>query len=807
MTIDTYIQKMTLAEKAALLQGKSNWTTWNIPRLGIPSIFLSDGPHGLRKQAGAEDHLGLNESVPATCFPTAATMANSWDPELGQELGRALGQEAAANDVHVVLGPGLNMKRSPLCGRNFEYFSEDPYLAGKMAAAYIRGIQENGVGACPKHFAVNSQELRRMSVDAVVDERTLREIYLTGFEIAVKEGNPKSIMTSYNSVNGTYSNENSHLLRDILRGEWGFGGFVMTDWGGSNDHVEGVRAGSSLEMPYPGPDSALTLMKAVQDGKIAESVLDDRIRELLTVVFDTNEAVIHAAKIYDRHGHHRLAEKCAAQSIVLLENDGILPLQPNATVTVIGDFAEKSRYQGAGSSLVNPNMLTNLLDWLPQATLKVAEYVPGYRRGQTDVDAQLLTQAVEAARKAQTVLLCIGLDETAESEGADREYMELPKQQQALLDAVCKANPNVVLMLSGGSPFVLPKGGYRAVLHGYLGGQAGAAAMARALVGEVNPSGHLAETWPECLESTPTAGNYPGQNFTAEHREGLYIGYRYYETANVPVRYPFGHGLSYTTFAYSDLLADGQKVSFTLTNTGKAAGAEVAQVYITCRTGKIFRAKKELKGFQKVFLEPGESRKVTISLDDKAFRYFNTVTNRFETETANYEISVGSSVRDIRLSTTIRVFGTDVPIPEEAPLCYRTGQIQNVSDEDFAALLGRPIPEGAFGQKLTVLDTISRFVDAKNPLARWIGRSVGRSIEKARAKGDPAPTTLYIYNLPIRGLGQMTQGYVTRKMVEDVLLWVNGHGFKGFFRFVRDFFRGRKAAKQFRKLLKTKNEQ
>ena len=805
MTIDTCIQKMTLQEKAALLQGKSNWTTFNIPRLEIPSIFLSDGPHGLRKQAGAEDHLGLNESVPATCFPTAATMANSWDPDLGQELGRALGQEAAANDVHVVLGPGLNMKRSPLCGRNFEYFSEDPYLAGKMAAAYIRGIQGNGVGACPKHFAVNSQELRRMSVDAVVDERTLREIYLTGFEIAVKEGDPKAIMTSYNSVNGTYANENAHLLQDILRGEWGFNGFVMTDWGGNNDHVEGVRAGSSLEMPYPGPDSALTLIQAVRDGKIDESVLDQRIRELLTVVFDTNEAVVHAAKIYDRHGHHRLAEKCAAASIVLLENDGILPLQPNTSVTVIGDFAEKPRYQGAGSSLVNPNMLTNLRDWLHQTSLQMTEYVPGYRRGQKDTDPQMLDQAVEAAKKAHTVLLCIGLDETAESEGADREHMELPKPQLALLDAVCKANSNVVLVLSGGSPFALPRNSYRAVIHGYLGGQAGAAAMARALVGEVNPSGHLAETWPMALADTPTAGNFPSKNFTAEHREGIYVGYRYYETANVPVRYPFGHGLSYTTFDYSDLQADGQKVSFTLTNTGANAGAEVAQVYISCRTGKLFRAKKELKGFQKVFLEPGESRRITILLDDKAFRYFNTVTNRFETETANYEISVGSSVRDIQLSTTVRVFGTDAPVPE-IPECYRTADIKNVSDEDFAALLGRPVPNGNFGEELTILDTVSRFMDAKNPLARWIGRSVGRSIEKARAKGDPAPTMLYVYNLPIRGLAQMTQGYITRQMAQDLLLWVNGHGFKGLYRFFRDFFRGRKAAKQFRQSLKNKKE-
>ena len=808
MTIDTCIQKMTLQEKVLLLQGKTNWTTRNILRLGIPSIFLSDGPHGLRKQAGAADHLGLNESLPATCFPTAATMANSWDPELGQELGRALGQEAAANDVHVVLGPGLNIKRSPLCGRNFEYFSEDPYLAGKMAAAYIRGIQENGVGACPKHFAANSQELRRMAMDAVVDERTLREIYLTGFEIAVREGAPKSIMTSYNSVNGTYANENAHLLQDILRNEWGFGGFVVTDWGGSNDHVEGVRAGSSLEMPNPGIDSALTLVRAVQEGRIDESVLDARLKELLQVVFDTNEAVVRAAKIFDRHAHHRLAQKCAAQSIVLLDNDGILPLQPKTKVALIGDFGETPRYQGAGSSLVNPTMMTNLKDWLYQTPVKLTEYVQGYRRARAEVDAHLMDAAIAAAKDAQVVLLCVGLDETAESEGADRTHMELPAVQLALIEAVSKVNPNVVLVLSGGSPFVMPpRHWYRAAIHGYLGGQAGAAAMAQALVGEVNPSGHLAESWPNRLEDTPAYRYYPSPERTSEYREGLYIGYRYYETAGVPVRYPFGHGLSYTGFAYSDLTADGQKVSFTLTNTGDMDGAEVAQVYITCRTGKVFRPKKELKGFQKVFLKAGESQRITIPLDDKAFRYFNTVTNCFETETANYDISVGASVSDIRLTATIRVFGTDAPVPEQVLPSYRSGNITQVSDEEFEALLGRPIPDGHWGIELTALDTVSRFTQAKSPVARWIGRAVGRSIEKARAKGDPAPTALFVYNLPIRGFYQMTGGIITRKMVEDLVFWVNGHFFRGLYRFIRDYFRGRKEAKTFMESLKTKKQE
>lgn len=524
MNIDTYIEKLTLEEKAALLQGWSTWTTRDVPRLEIPAIFLSDGPHGLRKQAGAGDHLGLNASVPATCFPTAATMSNTWNPELGEKLGNALGEEAAANDVHVVLGPGLNMKRSPLCGRNFEYFSEDPYLAGKMAAAYIRGIQARGVAACPKHFAVNSQELRRMAMDAVLDERTFREIYLTGFEIAVKEGKAKAIMTSYNQINGTYANENTHLLTDILRGDWGFEGFVVTDWGGDNDHVEGVRAGSNLVMPAPGPDTAIGLVKAVQEGRISEDVLDARIREFLPVVFALSKAVKDAPKTFDKEAHHNIARKCAEESIVLLENDGILPLKADATVAVVGDFAETPRYQGAGSSIVNPTKLDNLKDCLAQAGITVSAFAKGYSRRSPAPDQALIAEAVAAAKTADTVLLCVGLDEISESEGLDRVKLELPQNQRELIEAVHGANANVVLVISGGSAFIMPDQKlYRAAINGYLGGQAGAGAMVDALIGKINPSGKLTETWPLALSDVPSAPYYPSKERTAEYREGLYI--------------------------------------------------------------------------------------------------------------------------------------------------------------------------------------------------------------------------------------------------------------------------------------------
>ncbi len=802
MVSDVNVQKLTLEEKALLLQGRSSWTTWAVPRLGIPSIFLSDGPHGLRKQIGKQDHLGVNISQPATCYPTAATMANSWDPALGQLLGEALGTEAAATDVHVVLGPGLNIKRSPLCGRNFEYFSEDPYLAGKMAAAYIRGIQSKGPAACPKHFAANSQEKDRMSMDAVVDERTLREIYLTGFEIAVKESSPQTIMTSYNRLNGTYTNEDPVLLQDILRQQWGFDGFVMTDWGGSNDHAAGVAAGSNLEMPNPGPDSALTLVQAVRSGEISETVLDQRIRELVRVVKEKAQAVIQAPKTYDPEVHHEIARRCAAESIVLLENDGILPLQGKENIALIGAFADRPRYQGDGSSLVNPTRLPNLRQALEAAGLR-ADYAPGYPRIGQKPDPALTEQAVQTAKAADTVLLCIGLDELAECEGADRTHLQLPESHTALLQAVAKVNSNIILVLSGGAPFQMPdKGLYRAAVHGYLGGQAGAEAMADVLTGAVNPSGRLAESWPEKLEDTPCFRYYPSKEWTSEYREGLFVGYRYYDTAGVPVRYPFGHGLSYTGFAYSDLTADKNGASFTLTNTGCRDGAEVAQLYIACRSSGIYRPKKELKGFQKVFLKAGESRRVTISLDDKAFRYFHTGTGRYEVETANYDILIGSSVSDIHLSQTIRIFGTDAALPEQALPSYRRADIQNVSDEEYTRLLGREIPDGHFGPELTLYDTVSRFRQSRSPVARLTVGYIEKRIEKQRKKGNPASSDLYFYNMPIRGFFQMTKGRITRRMTDDILYLVNGHTVVGLCRFCGHFLTGRRQARQLKKKLK-----
>ena len=676
------------------------------------------------------------------------------------------------------------------------FFRELPYNAGKMAAAYIRGIQENGVAACPKHFAVNSQELRRMAMDSVVDERTLREIYLTGFEIAVKEGKPRSIMSSYNKVNGTYANENAHLLKEILRDDWGFDGFVVTDWGADNDHALGVKNGSNLVMPAPGPDAAIGLVNAVKEGRVSEADLDERLKELFRVLVSADEAMKKAPKSFDKDAHHALARKCAEQSIVLLENDGILPLDRNAVVGIIGDFARNPRYQGAGSSMVNPTRLDNLYDCLRAAGVSIAGYAQGFDRRKPNPDQKLIDEAVRVAEAAPVVLLCVGLDEIAESEGMDRSNMELSKGQQELIEAVCKVNRNVVLVLSGGSPFVIP-GSFRAAIHGYLGGQAGAGAMADALLGKVNPSGKLNETWPLQLEDTPACAYFPSKERTAEYREGLYIGYRYYDTANIPVRYPFGHGLSYTTFLYSDIRAEKDRVTFTIANVGAWDGAEVAQVYVSCKDGNVFRPQKELKGFAKVFLKAGESRTVSVSLDDKAFRYFNVKTNRWEVESGIYTISVASDAAHVRLSANIRVEGTNAPAPYGALPGYESGRITRISEEEYRDLLGHPIPDGHWGGELTRNDAICQLYYAKTGAARLVYKILTHMKEKSEAKGIPDLNILFVYNMPFRALAKMSGGLMSDRMVDDVVLLVNGHFWQGLGRLIGDFFRNRRANKAF----------
>lgn len=799
---------MTLEEKAALLSGKGEWQTWDLKRLGIPSMYCSDGPHGIRKQAGTGDHLGLNPSLPATCFPTAATVANSWDPDLGEEIGKALGEEAKAQGVHVVLGPGLNIKRSPLCGRNFEYFSEDPYLAGKMAAGYIRGIQSQGRYACPKHFAVNSQELRRMAMNAVVDERTLREIYLTGFEIAVKEGNARALMTSYNQVNGTYANENTHLLKDILRDEWGYDGIVITDWGGSNDHVKGVAAGSDLEMPTPGMDSARQIVKAVREGKLSEAAVDACVDRLLTAVLTVTKDDPEKEKgevDFDKDVHHALARKAAAESAVLLKNqDNLLPLKSGTRVALIGDFAFEPRYQGAGSSMVNVTKLDKMEQLIGEYDLIVTGMAKGYLRiGETD--AVMEKEAVELAQSADVVLYCFGLDELSESEGVDRTHMRIPQNQISLLEAIARVNENVVGILSAGAAVEMPwHTSLKALLHGYLYGQAGAGAMLDILTGKVNPSGRLNETYPIRYEDTPAFRYFPSEQRNSEYREGLYVGYRYYDTAKIRVLYPFGFGLSYTEFTYSDLTIDQEGAEFTLTNTGNRDGAEVAQLYVGKKDAKVFRPEKELKGFKKVFLKVGESARIKIFFDDKTFRYWNTRTDQWEKEGGSYTIMVGTSCLDIRLSAEVDVAGTTETYPyytNRMP-SYYSGLISQVDAKEFEALLGHPIPSGKWSGDLTVNDAICQMYYAKSPIARFAYKKLTQMKKKSEDAGKPDLNILFIYNMPFRAIAKMTGGMVSMEMVEGIVTMVNGHLFRGLGHTIAGFFRNRGQNKKYIKNLR-----
>ncbi|MCD7753340.1 MAG: glycoside hydrolase family 3 C-terminal domain-containing protein [Clostridiales bacterium] len=800
------ISKMSLEEKCYYLSGKDFWSSRTVEHAGVPSMTLSDGPHGLRKQEGAGDQLGLNGSVPATCFPTAATMANSWDPALGEEMGQYLGEEAAVQDVCVLLGPGMNMKRSPLCGRNFEYFSEDPYLAGKMAAGYVRGIQSKGISACPKHFAANNTELRRQASDSVVDERTLREIYLTAFEIAVKEADPKSIMSSYNMINEVYANENEHLLQEILRDEWGFSGFVVSDWGACNDYVEGVRAGSHLEMPTTGGDSGNQLVKAVQEGRISEEMVDRRVDELLEVVLPTR-AACDAAKgsKFDVEAHHAMAQKASEQSIVLLKNeDNILPLAKGSKVAIIGDFAETPRYQGAGSSVVNPTKLDSTVGEkgvIGNFNLNVIGFEKGYPRV-GPADAELQAKAVELAKKVDYVLLYLGLDEISESEGLDRSHMRLPQSQVELLNAVSAVNENVIVVMSAGSAIEMPwLDKCKALIHGYLCGQAGASAMLKAILGDVNPSGKLSETYPYSYDDVPSAPYFPAKERTVEYREGLYIGYRYYETAKVPVLFPFGYGLSYTTFAYSDLTVSDKEATFTLTNTGKMDGAEVAQLYVSAKVNGVYRPARELKGFQKVFLKAGESKTVTIPLDDKAFRYFNVKTNKFEIEGGDYDILIGASVEDIKLSGTVTVKGTGAELPYDMSKLpsYAVADIKNVSDEEFTELLGHPIPDGHWSGTLEMNDAICQLYYAKSLKARLVYKLLTYLLNKSIEKGTPDLNITFIYNMPFRAIGKMAGGMCSQEMCEGILTICNGHAiafFKGLGKIIAGFVRQQKIIKK-----------
>lgn len=791
------ISKMTLEEKASFMSGKDFWTTTESQKHGIPSMFLSDGPHGLRKQAAAADHLGLNEGIPSTCFPTSATVANSWNDQLGEEMAKYLGKEAASLKVNVLLGPGTNIKRNPLCGRNFEYFSEDPFLAGKMSAAYVRGIQSNGVSACLKHFAANNQEFRRMVIDSIIDERTLREIYLRPFEIGIKEGKLKTLMTSYNMLNGTHTNENTHLMRDILRDEWKYDGLVVTDWGGSNDRVKGLVAGNSLEMPTTGGETNEEIVKAINEKVISESILDENLDYLITLALDTNKAVTKDV-VVDYDEHHLMAQKVAEESIILLKNDNeILPLKSQDKVVIIGDFAKVPRYQGAGSSIVNPTKLDSTLDVISEYDLDYLGFEPGYNRYGKKSNG-LIKKAVKLAEKTDIVLLYIGLDEFSEVEGIDRKDMKMPENQVALVEALTKLGKKIVVVLSCGSAIEMDFADkVDAVLHTYLSGQAGARAALNILTGKVNPSGKLSETIPYRYEDTPTAKTFPGKQVTAEYREGLFVGYRYFDSANVAVRYPFGYGLSYTSFEYSNLNVNEKEASFVIKNTGKVLGKEVVQLYIKASGSVVYRPEKELKGFVKVSLLPGESKEVKIKLGKSAFEFFNPDKNVWEVEAGSYAVMIGSSCQDIKLSESIDVTGVKVNPKtklNQIPT-YASGKIQDVSLDEFEVVLGKEVPKPTydFYKKKRMIVGYNTTVEQLRYSKRWVGRAFSggvrfgiKALHFFGARSMSNMLTMGLVNLPMRGLAHMSGGAITWGQLDGLIMMFNGHFFKGFGKFLKE---------------------
>ncbi len=685
MNVKELVAQMTLEEKAGMCSGADFWHLKGVERLGIPSVMVTDGPHGLRKQDQSGDHLGINDSVKAVCFPTASALACSFDRDLLFELGKALGEECQAEDVSVILGPGANIKRSPLCGRNFEYFSEDPYLSSEMAASHISGVQSQNVGTSLKHFAANNQEYRRMTSSSEVDERTLREIYLASFEGAVKKGRPWTVMCSYNKINGVYSSENYKLLTEILRNEWGFDGYVVSDWGAVNDRVEGLKAGLDLEMPSSGGVNDELIVKAVKDGRLDEKVLDRAVERILTIIFKYVENKKNISS-YDKKAHHELARKISSECMVLLKNDGILPLKKGAKIAFIGKFAASPRYQGGGSSHINSFMVSNALE-AANGIAKIS-YAKGYETNEDVIDENLIKEAVNTAKNAEVAVIFAGLPDKFESEGYDREHMSMPNCQNKLIEEICKVQPNTVIVLHNGSPVEMPWiDKVKAVLEVYLGGQAVGEATVDVLFGDKNPCGKLAESFPKRLEDNPSYLFFKGEKDKVEYREGVFVGYRYYDKKKIDVLFPFGHGLSYTTFEYSDLKLDKKEmldsetlsVSVKVKNTGKTAGKEIVQLYVKNAKGIAIRPEKELKGFKKIELAPGEEKTVSFVLDKRAFAYYNTDISDWYAPTGTYQILIGKSSRDIVLTGDVLVKST-AKIPIKLSLTSTIGDAMEIPE-------------------------------------------------------------------------------------------------------------------------------
>ncbi|WP_132311908.1 glycoside hydrolase family 3 C-terminal domain-containing protein [Paenibacillus sp. BK033] len=753
--IKALIAQMTLEEKASMCSGSDTWHTRGIERLGIPSVMVTDGPHGLRKQRASADHLGLFDSVPATCFPSAAGVASSWNRELIGRMGEALGRECQAEEVAVLLGPGANIKRSPLCGRNFEYFSEDPYLSSEMAAHHILGVQSQGVGTSLKHFAANNQEHRRMTSDSIVDERTLREIYLASFEGAVKKAQPWTVMCAYNKVNGEFASENKELLTDILKEEWGHEGFAVSDWGAVNERAKGLAAGLELEMPASHGEGQQQIIEAVRNGELAEAKLDEAVERLLNIVFRAVDER-RPDTVVDSEEHHRLAREIARESMVLLKNeDGILPLAKGGKIAVIGAMAKEPRYQGSGSSQIRPTRLEDISEELAKSAGDTAtlRYAKGYELNAEEPEEELMAEAIQLAKASDVAVLFAGLPSRYESEGFDRKHLRMPANQAALIEAIGKEQPNLVVVLSNGAPIEMPwLDSAKGVLEAYLGGQALGGAIADLLFGDANPSGRLAETFPVQLSDNPSYLFFPGEGDKVEYREGIFVGYRYYDKKNIKPLFPFGHGLSYTDFAYSELTVDKETmmdnetlhVSVKVTNIGLRAGMEVVQLYVRDKESTVIRPDKELKGFDKIRLEPGESKIVSFELDKRSFAYYDSELHDWIVETGEFELLIGRSSQDIILSETVTVQSTTV----RRMVYHRNSTLSEIS-------------QSSSGQKFV------------NQLIANLPFSAGLADEHA------AMLRAFMEHMPLRGLLSFSGGKFTEAGLQAILTQLNAQDQEG----------------------------
>ncbi len=774
------IAKMTLEEKASLCDGLDYWHSQPVERVGIKSISLNDGPHGIRKKGDPDSapkgETNLLKGVPAICFPTASATACSWDTDLIYKMGEALGEECLKEKVSVLLGPGTNIKRSPLCGRNFEYFSEDGVLAGEMSAAFVNGVQSKGVGTSLKHYAANNQETRRMTVNAVVDERTMRETYLLPFEITVKKAQPWTIMNSYNRVNGTYAAENKWLLTDVLRKDWGFEGVVITDWGAENERVPGLIAGQEIEMPTSSGIGTKLIIDAVNDGSLDVAVLDaacDKIIELTKKA----EPVLGKTYTYDSDAHHNFAREIASQCMVLMKNNNnLLPLKKDAKIAVIGEMAHTPRYQGAGSSLINPIKLDSAYDTMKEMGVNFS-FAPGYTlKGKNKKEMEMVLEAKNKAKDADVALVFIGLTDDYETEGNDRSHINLPPIHNTLVEEVLKVNPNTIVVLSGGASVAMPWADkVPAILNMFLTGQAGGSAVCDIIFGDVNPSGKLSETYPYALEDNSSHNYFPGTTVSVEYREGVYVGYKYYDTAKKDVAFPFGHGLSYTTFEYSDikLSADNIKdtdtvtVSFKIKNTGNVDGAEVAQVYVNDVESTIYRPIKELRGFKKVFLKAGEQKEVSVELDKRAFAYYNVNIGDWHVESGDFKILVGASSRDIKLEANLYVESTvEAAVPDYSKTApsYYGANIMNVPADEFQAVYGKELPPSVRDKNapFTFLNTIEDAQDTK-----WGGRIYRLLIKML---GADTMAGAIATQLPIKNFISMSFGLFSPEMAKGLIV-------------------------------------